>query len=78
MYSVPHSTYANGGGGAGSMHLVTGQHPFTAAAPVAAAAHASAAAAVAAAAFHPTSSNVPSVISAVSDIHKRDKELIYG
>lgn len=49
---------------AGAMHLVAGQHvPF--ANPTNAA-------------FHGAASNVPSVISAVSDIHKRDKELIYG
>lgn len=47
----------------GAMHLVAGQHAFPSAAN---------------AGFHTGSPNVPSVISAVSDIHKRDKELIYG
>ena len=49
---------------AGAMHLVAaGQHAAFASATNAG--------------FHGAGSNVPSVISAVSDIHKRDKELIY-
>jgi hypothetical protein len=48
---------------AGAMHLVAGQHSAYPSAPNAA--------------FHGAATNVPSVISAVSDIHKRDKELIY-
>lgn len=48
---------------AGAMHFVAGQHAGFPSAPNAS--------------FHGAASNVPSVISAVSDIHKRDKELIY-
>lgn len=48
---------------AGAMHLVAGQHAAFVGSPNAS--------------YHGAATNVPSVISAVSDIHKRDKELIY-
>ncbi|XP_046847417.1 homeobox protein Meis1-like isoform X3 [Xenia sp. Carnegie-2017] len=53
--------------GAAAIHLVSGQHPT---AGFSNAPNPS---------YHGTAAaNVPTVISAVSDIHKRDKELIYG